>query len=150
MHYQIREAATSDIQQMHQVRLSVKENILMNKDLVKAEHYKSHILTTGKTWVAEVNNQIVGFAAVNIQEENVWALFIHPEHEKKGLGKKLHTAMLDWYFKQGKEYICLTTDPETRAAGFYKKLNWKESEKCPDGEIKMELTLKTYKGVKYK
>ena len=57
----------------------------------------------GKGWVCEIENNIVGFAIVDLKENNIWALFVQPEFENMGIGKKLHTAMLNWYFNQAKK-----------------------------------------------
>ena len=38
----------------------------------------------GKAWVCEISSQIVGFAIVDLKENNIWALFIDPKFEKKG------------------------------------------------------------------
>ena len=69
----------------------------------------------GKGWVCEAGGHIVGFAIADLQDENIWALFIQPGYEGKGIGKRLHDDMLDWYFEQNKESVWLGTSPRTRA-----------------------------------
>jgi GNAT superfamily N-acetyltransferase len=86
------------------------------------------------------DHQIIGFAIADLQDSNVWALFIHPDHEGKGIGKKLHDDMMNWYFGQGKEHAWLSTSPRTRAVQFYRKAGWKETGIHGRGEIKFEMT----------
>ncbi|MCY7411341.1 MAG: GNAT family N-acetyltransferase [Chitinophagales bacterium] len=97
-----------------------------------------------------INNIIVGFSIADLNTHSIWALFVKPEDEKKGIGKKLHQLMLDWYFNQSKEKLWLETAANTRAEKFYKTLGWIESERhvrkssSPNSsfwiEIKLELT----------
>ncbi len=82
---------------------------------------------------------IVGFAIADLQDNNIWALFVDPDHAKKGIGKQLHDLMLQWYFAQGKESVWLGTDPNTRAATFYRMQGWKETGLHGKSEIKFEM-----------
>lgn len=139
-----REAGIQDIPSMHLVRMSVKENILSNPQLVKEEDYTRFITTDGKGWVCEEAGRILGFAIVDSIKKNIWALFIHPDYEKKGLGKQLHHIMLNWYFKNYSEKLWLTTAAGTRAAKFYQLLGWKEKGRDKNGEIIFEMDFNDY------
>ncbi len=134
-----REATITDIPAIQVVRNSVTENILSNPSLVTDKDVEEYITRRGKGWVCEVNAVIVGFAIADLKDNNIWALFIHPGHEKKGIGKKLHELMLDWYFGQGKERVWLGTSPNTRAEEFYRKAGWRETGVHGKGEIKFEM-----------
>jgi GNAT superfamily N-acetyltransferase len=90
-----REAQAPDIPQIQMVRNLVKENTLSDPGLVTDEDCENYLLNRGKGWVCEIENRIVGFAIVDVVDHNVWALFVHPEFEKKGIGGKLHDAMLN-------------------------------------------------------
>ena len=135
----IREAKIEDIKQIQKVRNSVNENMLTNPNLVTDNDCKEYITGKGKAWVCEMNTEIVGFAIVDLQANNIWALFLKPEFEKRGIGKKLHDIMLDWYFKQTKNNVWLGTSPNTRAEIFYRKLGWTEIGTHGKGEIKFEM-----------
>ena len=135
----IREAKIEDIKQIQKVRNSVNENMLTNPNLVTDNDCKEYITGRGKAWVCEMNTEIVGFAIVDLQANNIWALFLKPEFEKRGIGKKLHDIMLDWYFKQTKNNVWLGTSPNTRAEIFYRKLGWTEIGTHGKGEIKFEM-----------
>ncbi len=122
-----REAGIADIPQIQFVRHAVKENVLSNPALVTDDDCKEFITKRGKGWVCQADSKIVGFAITDLQEDNIWALFLLPEYEGRGIGKMLHNIMMDWYFNQGKEKVWLGTSPGTRAEGFYKKMGWKEA-----------------------
>lgn len=145
-----REATTNDIKQIQIVRHSVNENVLSNPALVTDKDCEEFLTQRGKGWVCEIENQIVGFAIVDLKEHNIWALFLQPTFEKKGIGKQLHTIMLNWYFTQTKEKLWLGTSPNTRAEGFYKKLGWKQVGTHGKGEIKFEMAYDSWLSKKIK
>ena len=53
----------------------------------------------------------MGFAIADLQDDNIWALFVLPEYQKMGIGKRLHQLMLNWYFANQKEKVWLSTAP---------------------------------------
>lgn len=136
----IREALVADIPAIMEIRFSVRENVLNDRTLVSDEDCVDYLTRRGKGWVCEVENEIVGFAIADLEDENIWALFIHPDFEKRGIGRLLHQQMLDWYFDQNKEYVWLGTTPGTRAEGFYRKAGWTENGMHGADEIKFEMT----------
>jgi GNAT superfamily N-acetyltransferase len=135
----IREAKQEDIPQMQFVRNAVKENTLSDPSLVPDEDYTEFMFNRGKGWVCAVDDKIVGFSIVDMQENNVWALFLLPEEEHKGIGTALHNNMLDWYFAQTKTTLWLGTTPNTRADMFYRKIGWTHVGMHGSGEIKFEM-----------
>jgi len=135
-----REAKVEDIPQIQIVRNSVKENTLSNPGLVTDKDCEEFLTVRGKGWVCEIDNQIVGFAIADLRDNNVWALFLQPEFENKGIGRQLHTIMLDWYFMQTKNTIWLGTAFNTRAEQFYRKAGWTEVGTHGSKEIKFEMT----------
>ena len=87
-----------------------------------------------------MDGTIVGFSIVSVIDRNVWALFIQPGYDKRGIGKKLHHDMLNWYFSQTNETIWLSTAPGTRAEAFYRRAGWQETGMTKSGEVKFEMT----------
>ncbi len=140
----IREATTDDIKQIQMVRNSVTENTLSDPGLVTDEDCKAFIMERGKGWVCEIDKQIVGFAIADLKANNIWALFLNPEFEGKGIGQLLHKTMLDWYFAQTKDKIWLGTAFNTRAEKFYRKAGWTEAGTHGDKEIKFEMTYENW------
>lgn len=136
----IREAKADDIPQIQFVRNSVKENVLSDPGLVTDKDCEEFITRKGKGWVCEIDKRIVGFAIVDLKENNIWALFIESSFEKKGIGRKLHKIMLDWYFSQTHVNVWLGTAFNTRAEMFYRKAGWKEIGTHGTKEIKFQMT----------
>ena len=136
----IREATIKDIEQIQIVRNSVKENTLSNPDLVTDEDCRIFITQRGKGWICEVDNQIIGFSIVDLKENNIWALFVHPDFDRRGAGRQLHDVMLKWYFTKTTDTVWLGTAPGTRAEGFYRKAGWNEVGIYGKGEIKFEMS----------
>lgn len=134
-----REATIDDIPQIQMVRNSVKQNQLSDPALVSDKDCEEYLTVRGKGWVCEINKQVVGFAIADIHGKNIWALFVHPKHEGKRIGKRLHNLMMDWYFEQTKEKVWLSTAPGTRAEEFYKRSGWKVVGTHGKGEIKFEM-----------
>lgn len=139
-----REATIHDPKQILQVRNSVKENTLTNPSTITEDDCRQFLREGGQGWVCELDNQIIGFALVSLVQHNVWALFIRPEYEKRGIGQNLQRLMLDWYFGQTKTTIWLSTSPGTRAELFYRKSGWKEVGKHGEIELKFEMTQKEW------
>ena len=135
----IRPAIISDIPRMQIVRRAVRENVLSNPNLIPNDAYIPFITVHGKGWVSESDNKITGFAIADLEKENIWALFVLPEYEGRGIGKDLQKIMLDWYFNTGKDYVWLGTSPGTRAEKFYIKTGWKANGHHGD-EVKFEMT----------
>src|SRR4030095_13416360 len=102
-----REAGVTDIPQIQVVRNAVKENMLSNPALVTNADCEDFIMHRGKGWICEKDGTIIGFSIADLKEHNVWALFVHPDHDRKGIGRKLQELMLDWYFTQTTENIWL-------------------------------------------
>ena len=139
----LREATIEDISQMHLVRTSVIENQLSNPNLISAKDYQDYLQDRGKGWVIALDGIIAGFAIVDLIDNNVWALFVHPNYERKGFGKMLHDKMINWYFSKTEKTVWLSTSRGTRAERFYKKAGWQQIGLLSNGEIKFELTATT-------
>ncbi len=142
-----RDAEINDIAQIQFVRHAVKENRLSDPALVTDQDVEEYMTKRGKGWVCEQEGKIVGFAIVDLVANNVWALFILPEFEGKGIGKKLHQLMMDWYFVHTREKIWLGTEPNSRAATFYRMQGWKEVGIHGNGEIKFEMHFTNWSGM---
>lgn len=140
-----REANIADIKQIQTVRNSVNENTLSNPDLVTDADCYEFITKRGKGWVCEIDNQIVGFSIADLKENNIWALFVHPNYDKQGIGRQLHDLMLNWYFNQTSKNVWLGTAPNTRAEKFYKESGWTEVGIYGKGEIKFQMTFDNWK-----
>ena len=147
---ELREAKITDITAIQTLRNAVKENTLSDPNLVTDADCADHLTRKGKGWVYEKDGEIVGFSIVNLIENNIWALFVHPDAEKNGIGRALHGVMLDWYFTQTSSKVWLSTSPKTRAEGFYRQAGWTEAGLYGKGEIKFEMTQADWKNQRTK
>ncbi|MBO2009488.1 GNAT family N-acetyltransferase [Hymenobacter negativus] len=137
----IRKAQIADIPLMTEIRLAVRENVLNNPALVTYDDYVDYLTRRGQGWVAEENGRMAGFAIADLQDHSIWALFVHPEYDCRGIGRALHDAMLAWYFAQTTEPVWLSTAPGTRAEGFYRHAGWQETGRTKSGEVRFEMSL---------
>jgi GNAT superfamily N-acetyltransferase len=142
-------AHTKDISQIQSVRHSVKENVLSDPRLVTDKDCEEFLNIRGRGWLCEIDHRVVGFAIADLQRHNIWALFVHPEFEAQGIGKKLHNMMLDWYFDQTHEKVWLGTASNTRAELFYLKQGWKEVGKHGKNENKFEMVFTDWQAIKH-
>lgn len=143
--FTFREAKVVDVEGIQIVRRSVIENVLTTPELVTDEICLDYMVNRGKAWVCENAKRIIGFSIVDLSNNSVWALFVDPDFEKKGIGSTLHKLMLNWYFNQTNESICLGTDPDTRAELFYRNAGWSEVGRLDNGEIKFEMSFDRWK-----
>jgi len=76
-----------------------------------------------------------------IKENNsIWALFVQPGFEQRGIGKALLQQAVNWLWQQGATEISLSTDPGTRAERFYRRQGWQDDGLSDGGEIYFRLT----------
>lgn len=138
MQGRIRQATRADIGDMHRIRMAVTENRLVTTTLGEADYIEA-IERTGRGWVLESVDGIHAFAVGNAADSSIWALFVDPRHEGKGYGRQLHDTMVKWLRDSGCDRLWLTTDPDTRAAGFYAAAGWRRVGPASHGEIRYEL-----------
>ena len=126
----IRPAIKSDVDAVFAIRLKVRENALTPAELAARGITKTAWHDWFKEgygiWVAQMGDDIAGFAIAVPKEATLWALFIDPDFEGRGVGSALLKTAEDWLFDQGCPEISLTTDanPNVRAHGFYERHGW--------------------------
>jgi len=133
----IREAIRSDIPGLVAVRGAVKENILTSH--IPLERIAAGLEARGRGWVVEHEGRVVGFSMADREESMIWALFLQPEWEGRGLGRALLERAVGWLWGEGCERIWLTTEPGSRAEGFYAYLGWTPTGVTDKGEIRFKL-----------
>jgi GNAT superfamily N-acetyltransferase len=135
----VRDAVLADIPRLHEVRLAVYENVLADSTRVTAAHYRKMLARDGRGWVCEINHQIVGFGIADRRCGNIWALFVSPGFEGRGIGSRLLQTMVDYLFTEGLERAWLTTAAGTRAERFYRAAGWRVTGVSCGGELHFEL-----------
>jgi GNAT superfamily N-acetyltransferase len=132
----LRLATVSDIEAMHAIRRAVTENRLRDPSRATTEKYQTMLGERGKGWVFEDDaGVIVGFGIADALSRSLWALFVHPGSERRGVGRALHDAMVAWLFAIDNRPIWLTTEPHTRAASFYAAAGWLPQPSPVSGEL---------------
>ena len=137
---QPRAANRADIAALHEVRMAVRENVLSHRDRITESDYLSALEELGCGWLIEENGEVLGFA-IAYRNGSLWALFVHPDHEGRGVAKALHATMLEWLRQQGVACAFLSTEPGTRAEAFYRSRGWQGCGPLVHGEITLELEL---------
>jgi GNAT superfamily N-acetyltransferase len=133
----IREATLDDIAAIERVRALVRENQLSTP--IPRERLVAALEARGRGWVAVHDGQVVGFSMADHEESSIWALFLLPDWEVRGLGRRLLDTAVGWLWAQGHRTIWLSTTAGTRAEGFYEHLGWRRTGVTPSGEIRFEL-----------
>ncbi len=134
----LRQAHRGDISGMHRVRIAVRENRLSSPDRISEADYALEIELPGRGWIIELGGEIIAFAIGNSSSGHIWALFVAPEHEGRGHGRRLHDVMIDWLCSQGRTQLWLTTAPGTRAQHFYEAAGWRCVGPVHSGELRFE------------
>jgi N-acetylglutamate synthase-like GNAT family acetyltransferase len=78
------------------------------------------------TLVAEVSNEIIGFAQLN-NDGHINAFYCRPDHQGKGIGKKLYQIIEDYALSKGITKIY--TEVHTSVRSFFTKLGFESLQK---------------------
>lgn len=105
-------------------RLSVVENVLYDPARVTLQMYEDFLERDGRGRVADDDGVVLAFCYANRHKGSIWALFVDPHHEGRGLGKALLDLAVGWLFELGHQRITLGTTPGTRADRFYAARGW--------------------------
>ncbi|HET7334801.1 MAG TPA: GNAT family N-acetyltransferase [Rhizomicrobium sp.] len=141
---QITEASVADIAEIQRVRMSVRENILGDPSRVTPADIERMIEQGGKGWVCRADGVIRGFSFADQTNANVWALFIEPGYDHRGMGRMLHDLAVAWLFDGGAQTIWLSTEPHSRAEKFYRIAGWQQTDVEPNGDLRLELDRKNW------
>jgi GNAT superfamily N-acetyltransferase len=109
---------------MSRIRLSVRENVLSDPARVTLQMYRDYLDTLGRGWVCELDGEVVGFSYAAVEDASIWALFVLPEFEGRGIAKRLLALATSYLFDQGNDKLILSTTADTRADRFYTAQGW--------------------------
>lgn len=123
-----RRATVDDIPAMSRIRLAVNENRLRDPGRVTRQMYEDFLERDGRGWVAQIDGVTVAFSYANRTDGSIWALFVEPGHEGRGLAKSLLELATGWLFSLGFDELRLSTGAGTRADAFYARLGWERIE----------------------
>jgi len=138
-----RPARAADAPVIMEIRRAVRENAISDARLaalgIDAESVAVKIASTHASFCAEVDGEVVGFSMADRTDASIWALFVHPNHEGRGLGRELLRLAVDALRADGHRRIVLSTDPDTRADVFYRRAGWRPIGTNDRGETCFEL-----------
>lgn len=146
MNISTRAAQLSDIDSIFDVRTSVVENHLSREEMQQMGINESVVADMIKqsrcAWVATVNDNVIGFSMILPDDGCLFAAFVLPEYEGRGIGRSLVQLAEHELFKLH-EIAWLETDKDSRAAQFYVQLGWGNKKNINDTDIRLE----KYRGV---
>lgn len=119
----IRRARRDESPRIWEIRFAVLENKLGDPSLVTAEDVAWFTDNPG-IWVWDEGGRILGFSAGDPRDGTIWALFVDPVHEGRGIGRALFEAACNSLRRAGHRTALLTTGRGTRAEGFYRAAGW--------------------------
>jgi GNAT superfamily N-acetyltransferase len=131
----LRPAMPEDIAAMHALRMSVRENRLSDPSKVTAADYERRLARPGTSWVAEDGPGIVGFAIADLPSRSIWALFVKPDLEGRGIGRSLLQQVTQSLAAIGPGTMHLSTEAGTRAEQVYAAAGWSQAGRLPNGEV---------------
>jgi GNAT superfamily N-acetyltransferase len=130
----IRRATHADQSRLVEIRAAVRENRLGDPSRVTLADYAWFTDNPG-IWVWDEEGEIKGLAAADPRDGTIWALFIDPAHEGRGIGRALLAVVCDVLRTSGHRVATLTTAPGTRAERFYRAAGWQVVGHSPRGEL---------------
>lgn len=137
----LRRATRNDLPRIKEIRFAVKENVLIDRTSIPDEEV-FRFMEDEVFWVYEENGLVLGFAAGDTRDGNIWALFVHPEYEGRGVGQALLDQCCRSLAQRGLTRLKLDTGPQTRAAAFYRRAGWRETgETTAKGNVVFSLTV---------
>ncbi|MFX4310525.1 GNAT family N-acetyltransferase, partial [Enterobacter sp. 63] len=87
--------------------------------------------------VAILNDNVIGFSMILPDEGCLFAAFVLPEYQGRGIGRRLVELAEHELFKHH-ETAWLETDKNSRAAQFYMQLGWVKKKNIDGTDIRLE------------
>ena len=128
----IRAMRNDDMDAIFRVRTSVVENHMSEEQLREIGITRESIadmLEQGelKGWCALAGDEVVGFSLATASSREVNALFVLPDHSKRGLGQALLDIAVFNLRRIAPGTVRLRTDPAMPAYRFYLKRGWRDT-----------------------
>ncbi len=141
----IRRASVEDVAILFDIRCSVRENHQSEGELAEigVTHASVGAMLAGgdyATFIADLDGVSVGFTMAQCSTGYIFACFVRPDFEGRGIGRALMTAAEDAIRLAGVQRAWLSTgaDEGLRAIGFYEHLAWRRVATLPDGQLRFE------------
>jgi GNAT superfamily N-acetyltransferase len=136
----LRAATHADILRLMEIRGSVRENRLSEPSAATHTDY-SWFIDHAAIHMWQKDEYIQGFSAGDPRDGSVWALFVHPAFEGRGVGQTLIQAACRSLLDAGHKNATLSTEPGSRAQYFYERNGWIATGYTSTGEMKFKKAL---------
>ena len=140
--FHLRVARPTDTAELLRVRTAVHENHLSLVELaergITADALTALLAgTPTSAWVAEdAAGEVLGFAMVDLDQASLFALFVLPTHEGRGIGSALLAQAESALFAQHPR-AWLETAANSRAAALYRARGWGDAQDIGDGDVRL-------------
>jgi GNAT superfamily N-acetyltransferase len=131
-----RETLPSDIEGLFSVRARTRESAISKEGLASIGVTTESIakqMASGrvKGWVCLDSSTLVGFCNGDGDTGEVLVIAVLPEYERRGIGTRLLSRVVEWLRSVSSNTIWLAASPDTRirAHGFYRSLGWRPNGK---------------------
>jgi GNAT superfamily N-acetyltransferase len=136
----LRAATRTDIPRLVEIRAAVRENRLADPSRVTLADYEWFIgNATIHVW--DAGGQVQGLSAGDPRTGSIWALFVDPPYEHRGIGRALLCAACADIRSAGHAVATLSTETGSRAERFYVRNGWVAKGRDPRGEMVFEKDL---------
>ncbi len=138
-----RVATAADMPAITHVRTSVNQNHLSVAQLAERGITEAGVaasfLAGSKGRVAVLGGEIVAFTIANRSNRSIFALFVLPGFDGRGIGGRLLALSVGWLWENGDTPIWLETRQGTRAETFYTRKGWTSRGVDEKGNVRFEL-----------
>lgn len=139
----LRTAGVADIEALFEIRTSVTQNHLSRAELtdlgITHSSLAQMLAQTRCAWLIENSTQALGFAMVDADAGELFALFVRPQWAGQGIGSRLLVAAENSLFKQHtKIYLITDGDPAVRANQFYLRHGWHLAGAIDERDVRYE------------
>jgi GNAT superfamily N-acetyltransferase len=135
----IRIATRGDLPRIGEIRHAVRENRLAHPErIVDAVEW---LIDRDGFWVFLIDGAIQGFASADPRDGSIFALFVDPAFEGRGIGRALLAEACRALAVNGHAKAWLTTGAGTRAEAFYRRDGWQATGLTENGQIIFEKPL---------
>ena len=121
----VRRAVFSDLTKLLSLLPRLNANVLNNPALISEDDLEPFIAADA-LWVAVLDGRIAGFSVADAGPGTIWALFIDPDFEGQGLGKRLLTLAVGTLRNAGCPGVTLKAGQDTQAEALYRAAGYEE------------------------
>lgn len=140
----VRIAGDADVETLFDIRTSVRENHQSRTELaaigVTPESIRGMLAGSARAWLVDVHDRPTAFAMADAALGTLFALFVRPDYEGRGVGRPLLATAEGWLFDTGWAEIWLLTGtaPALRAHRLYTPAGWRLVGAEEDGQVRYE------------